>query len=71
MPRWVFRFHKHKGLVLALLLAVDKLTHASIRIPVKMPSNSKIDKEVQASSTPSSGSSQRLAQPHPHGKQQW
>lgn len=31
------KFRKHKGLVLALLLSTTKLTHASIRTPVRMP----------------------------------
>lgn len=35
MPRWASQLHKHKGLVLAFLLVLDKFTHASLHIPVK------------------------------------
>lgn len=37
MPRWVTLPHKHKGLVLAFLLAINKITHVSLHAPVKMP----------------------------------
>lgn len=40
MPRRVTRLHKHKGLVLAFLLIINRITHASLYIPVKMPSKS-------------------------------
>ena len=37
MLRWVLTPHKHKGLVLAFLLILNKITHASIHAPVRMP----------------------------------
>lgn len=51
MPRWAARLHKHKGLVLAFPLVVNKITHASLRIPVKMPSKSPSDPKEPVSST--------------------
>lgn len=51
MPRWASQPHKHTGLVLAFLLILNKITHASIRAPVRMPPDPKDQKE-QVSSTP-------------------
>lgn len=37
MLRWACKLHKHIGLVPAFLLIFNRITHASIRPPVKMP----------------------------------
>lgn len=47
MLRWVFILHKHIGLVLAFLLTLSTLTHASILAPVRMPSISIKDQKEQ------------------------
>lgn len=53
MPRWVFypKNKKIKGLVPAFLLAVYKLTHASINKPVRMPLKPFAGKKEPTSST--------------------
>ena len=40
MSRWAHQPHEHKGLVPAFLLVFNRITHASIRTPVRMPSKS-------------------------------
>lgn len=56
---------KHKGLVLTLLSALTQLTHASLRIPVRMPLIS--CPELRGRHQAQKISPQRLAQPHPYG----
>ena len=40
MSRWAHCPHEHKGLVPAFLLVFNRITHASIRTSVRMPSKS-------------------------------
>ena len=40
MSRWAHQPHEHKGLVPAFLLVFNRITHASIHAPVRMPSKS-------------------------------
>lgn len=46
------KFRGHKGLVLTLLSTLAKLTHASIRIPVRMPYSSLPGNKELVSGTP-------------------
>lgn len=56
MLRWVFLPHKHlKGLVPAFLLALSKITHASLYPPVRIPSKSNRLKGVGIKYTPDQG----------------
>ena len=61
---------KHKGLVLTLLSTLAKLTHASIRTPVRMPPFSTENKE-QVSGTPPPQAHDALFSHTLKGTQQW